>query len=110
VLGRRLLGVLGPGTALARLGGDDFAVVAAARSREDLVRLCDRLLQTARRPIVVAGHPHPLRLSLSVGAHLARPGEQAGDVLAAATRALRTARAAGARDGEHPSYRRSGSI
>lgn len=110
VLSRRLLAVLGPGAALARLGGDDFAVAAAAPSRADLVRLCERLLQTAQRPIVVAGHPHPLRLSLSLGVHVARPGEQAADALGAATQALRTARVPAPREGERPSYRGSGSI
>ncbi|MDP3713842.1 MAG: EAL domain-containing protein [Mycobacteriales bacterium] len=82
------------GDTAARLGGDEFVLVL-----EDLggpaeaIAVAERLLETSREPVVVAGEV--VRSSLSVGIAIATAGSTTGSLLAEADTALYRAKAAG---------------
>jgi diguanylate cyclase (GGDEF)-like protein/PAS domain S-box-containing protein len=79
---------------LARVGGDEFAVVGhALRSDLDAERLADRLLLALDLPIFVDSHP--LDLTASVGVAVGEAGATAREVTEAADRALYDAKRAG---------------
>ena len=79
---------------VGRIGGDEFVLVAhPVPSRAETASLAERVLRTVRHPIELNGEP--VLPSLSIGAALSGPGDSADSVLAAADRALYTAKAAG---------------
>jgi len=50
---------------VCRIGGDEFVVVAATLSRDDVDRLARKIEQTLRKPFLLAGQP--TMISVSVG-------------------------------------------
>lgn len=80
---------------LGRYGGEEFAVILSARDREEAAGFCERV-----RAAVEAKEFHcagtSLRLTISLGYALAKPGERDGqELVARADRALYAAKAAG---------------
>jgi diguanylate cyclase (GGDEF)-like protein/PAS domain S-box-containing protein len=79
---------------VGRIGGDEFVVVAyPVPTQAEAVRLAGRVLRTVRHPVELNGEP--VLPSLSIGVALSGPSDTADSVLAAADRALYTAKAAG---------------
>ncbi|WP_133379196.1 putative bifunctional diguanylate cyclase/phosphodiesterase [Klenkia marina] len=95
----RMRRVARAGDTVCRLGGDEFVVlVEAVTDVAELVRLGERLVRTASRPVVVATTSGPRQVSVgaSVGVALAQDGEVDGDeLLARADAAVYRAKHAG---------------
>jgi diguanylate cyclase (GGDEF)-like protein/PAS domain S-box-containing protein len=100
--GDQLLAEIGRGLAstarhrdlVGRFGGDEFVLVAYPMPTEaKAAALAERVMRAVRRPVELCGEP--VVPSLSIGVALSTPGDGADAVLAAADRALYTAKAAG---------------
>ena len=105
--GDRLLGLIGqclreamrPGDTAARIGGDEFVVVAEGVRREDADALAARLGSALRQEFEVDGHR--LRISASIGIALyPEDGRSAQDLISHADAAMYRAKAGG-RDAHH---------
>jgi len=81
-VGRRLRSVVRPDDAVARPGGDEFAVVAAGVSGHELAGLERRVHSALRRPHRV--HGNLVIVGASVGAHLAATDDDVDSTLHAA--------------------------
>ncbi|MDE1146969.1 MAG: diguanylate cyclase [Azospirillaceae bacterium] len=103
-VGARLTGVLRAGDSVARLGADEFAVVAEDIPQPEVAaRLADRLLETIAAPYVIDGHT--LTLTASVGVALfPGDGRDPEPLLRGADVAMFTAKDAG---GGRSSFRRA---
>jgi diguanylate cyclase (GGDEF)-like protein/PAS domain S-box-containing protein len=75
------------GDALARIGGDEFVVVAPGLDRAEAVALAARVVAALEEPFVLAAAPD-VRVSASVGVGFAQPGDQPDDVLRRADAAM----------------------
>ncbi|MDB5798607.1 MAG: hypothetical protein JWP36_2509 [Paucimonas sp.] len=90
----RLSAVLRAGDMLARLGGDEYLAVVNCRSGDELVAVCNRLLDSMREPITVNDRQH--RLTLSIGAsYYPQDGANAEELLKKADIAMYAAKGAG---------------
>jgi diguanylate cyclase (GGDEF)-like protein len=85
-LAQRLVGSARAEDTVARIGGDEFALVAEVDDAEAATELVNRLELALRTPISVAGRPR--RLRITTGAALAEPGDDPGRVIARADRAM----------------------
>jgi diguanylate cyclase (GGDEF)-like protein/PAS domain S-box-containing protein len=91
---QRLGATLRSGDALARMGGDEFTVLwRDVPDRAAAEHAADRLLAAMEQPFVVA--TGDVRVGISVGIALARPGETADSLLSAADAALYDAKKRG---------------
>ena len=77
----RLLALLRDTDTVARIGGDEFAILqASCRNEADVHRLCARVIDAIREPFSVIGRE--VRVGVSVGAVLLdRKDEDAGEVI-----------------------------
>jgi diguanylate cyclase (GGDEF)-like protein len=66
--GQRIAAALRPGDTVARMGGDEFAVIALGVGAERAVALAERLLAELCRPVAYAGCMLPLGASMGVAA------------------------------------------
>jgi two-component system CheB/CheR fusion protein len=67
VIGRRLAGAVGRGTAVGRMGGDEFALVMGCPSGEKaLARRLDRVMAAVQQPVALTGRTVTPRLSMGV--------------------------------------------
>jgi diguanylate cyclase (GGDEF)-like protein/PAS domain S-box-containing protein len=83
---------------VARIGGDEFIVVARVADQEEAAAIADRCVRIASGPFRLGGPGiHPERVTLSAGVAIAYPGGpvEPGSLLAAADRALYAAKAEG---------------
>jgi diguanylate cyclase (GGDEF)-like protein len=92
-LTQRLQAATRPGDTLARLGGDEFVLITHATDERAAHDAAQRLVDGFRQPLEVAGHTHPM--SLSVGMVLAGKGDTAGLLLQHADAALYLAKERG---------------
>jgi len=103
VVAERLVGALRPGDLVARMGGDEFAVLCERLgSPGDVERVAERLLAVIRQPIDGlwrAGAPgtdpvdrEDILLDMSIGVAEVHPGDMVDSVLARADEALRLAK------------------
>ncbi len=84
------------GDLLARVGGEEFAVLCAAADTDQLSEIAERLRRMVRAaPLQPAENAPPLPISVSVGGALAGPGDDMDGLLRAADRALYAAKRAG---------------
>ncbi len=93
----RLVGVLRPGDLVARIGGDEFAVLCERLAApDDIVPVADRLLAAVGQPIVLQPDTgERVQVGVSIGVTDLAPGEPADTALARADVALRAAKGAG---------------
>ncbi|HEX3715343.1 MAG TPA: diguanylate cyclase [Trebonia sp.] len=93
-IGRRLALVTRSRDIAGRFGGDEFVVIAyPVPTPDEAGRLAERVLRSVCRPVAVDGAP--LLPSMSIGAALSSADDSADSLVAAADRALYTAKAAG---------------
>jgi diguanylate cyclase (GGDEF)-like protein len=92
---KRLRSCLREGDTMARIGGDEFAVLVAALDDErQAAALAERMIESMRDPFVV--NEKPIRLGVSIGIALHADGEiDPEDLLQAADRAMYRAKMAG---------------
>jgi len=93
----RLVGVLRPGDLVARIGGDEFAVLCERLSGpDDVEAVAKRLLAAVRQPV----RPHPdaateVRVDASIGITELDPSEGVEATLARVDLAMREAKVTG---------------
>jgi diguanylate cyclase (GGDEF)-like protein len=75
----------------ARLGGDEFGVlIEEVTDRGEVIKLVDRMLAAAGRPVVVGGRKVSATLSIGITFH--RPGASIDQLLSEADRAMYVAK------------------
>ena len=89
-IGHRLRSHVRPQDTVARLGGDEFAVTAPRISADGLDGLCGRVTAALSQPHLIHGHLVPV--PVSIGIHLAPPGESADTALRQADQAMYVAK------------------
>ncbi|TFV48897.1 diguanylate cyclase [Blastococcus sp. TF02A_35] len=82
----RLAEVAGPDHLVARFGGDEFVILCPHADEQELRALSARVAVRLSAPF--PGPEGSLRVGVSVGAAIGRPGEPADDVVARADRAM----------------------
>jgi diguanylate cyclase (GGDEF)-like protein/PAS domain S-box-containing protein len=93
-VGRRLERTAREQDTVGRLGGDEFVMIGyPVPSTAEVARLATRIMQTVHQPFTLCGEP--VLPSVSIGAALSAPGDNADLLLANADRALYAAKAAG---------------
>jgi diguanylate cyclase (GGDEF)-like protein/PAS domain S-box-containing protein len=66
-IGRRLAGLLRKGDTVARIGGDEFAVVLAQLTRaEDAGLVAEKILRVMAVPMLLEGHEHVVTASIGI--------------------------------------------
>lgn len=71
----RLRRVTRPTDTIARIGGDEFVVVCADVSRDDIIVICTRLLDAVAEPLTAAMHGKDVELSVSASIGVAIASE-----------------------------------
>jgi diguanylate cyclase (GGDEF)-like protein/PAS domain S-box-containing protein len=95
VVAERLVGALRPGDLVARMGGDEFAVLCERlASSDDVERVADRLMDVIRKPIDEVSRDL-IHLDVSIGVADVHAGEMVDTVLARADEAMRAAKRTG---------------
>jgi len=93
---RLLGGGVRGGDLLARIGGEEFAVICRTGDAAQLHEMAERLRRAVRdRPLPVEGQVRPLAITVSIGAAVAVPGDDVESLLRSADRALYAAKHAG---------------
>lgn len=92
-IARRLRRAVRPADLVARVGGDEFVVLAADVSDEDASVLAQRVLALSSAPVAIGGPA--MSISVSVGVSVEDPGSHAESSVGRADRAMYAAKAAG---------------
>ena len=82
----RLTELTGPNHLVSRFGGDEFVILSPPRDEEELRTLAERVTQCVGAPF--DGPLGPLRVGVSVGVAVGRPGETADELIGRADRAM----------------------
>lgn len=91
-----LTGAVRTGDVLARIGGEEFAVICRYRDAGQLHDMAERLRRAVRNfPLQLAGRAKPLAITVSIGGATASPSDDMESLLRAADRALYAAKRAG---------------
>ncbi|GAA2509627.1 hypothetical protein Ahu01nite_073440 [Winogradskya humida] len=100
VVAKRLAGALREDDLVARMGGDEFAVLLGAGSPGAMTGIVERLAAALRKPVEAGGHE--LLIGASIGSADGAGTRDAGEVLRRADIAMYAAKAAGG--GRHRGY------
>ena len=73
----QLSAVISPGDELARMGGDEFAVIKRARSKDEVIEFCALIAATVTRPFEINGLK--VAVGVSIGVAMAPEGEQTAE-------------------------------
>jgi diguanylate cyclase (GGDEF)-like protein len=92
-IAERLASSVRRGDTVARIGGDEFAVLLEDVHGDDVDSTCDRLLAAVHQGVVIAEHHMPL--SLSIGTALSDEGSDTEELLRRADLAMYEAKAGG---------------
>ena len=92
-VGRRLLDAAGPGTLVARMGGDEFAVLLTGATAAEADDLVTRLARSLREPVPADGHD--LLVGVSIGQADGTGTDDPVEVLRRADVAMYAAKASG---------------
>ncbi|GGE52577.1 GGDEF domain-containing protein [Streptosporangium jomthongense] len=91
---RCIQSVVGADDVVARLSGDEFAVIVELSGPGDLHEVCERMIQAFRAPVIVGQREH--FLSASIGAAIyPSHGQSGAELLQKADRAMYSAKLAG---------------
>ncbi|MCP4084147.1 MAG: EAL domain-containing protein [Actinomycetia bacterium] len=93
VVAERLSGVTRKNNLVARMGGDEFALVVPDPAEDELTALASRLVETIAQPIHLDGQP--VQVTASAGIAVSTPGNQTEAVVQAAEAASTKARSEG---------------
>lgn len=95
IVAERLMGALRLGDMVARMGGDEFAVLCERLTDpQDVAHIATRLIDVICRPIVTPGHPD-VELGASIGVVEVQRGASVDALLARADEAMRAAKGSG---------------
>ncbi|MDO6441379.1 bifunctional diguanylate cyclase/phosphodiesterase [Marinobacter sp. 2_MG-2023] len=86
--------VVREGDVVARLSGDEFAVIVELAGHDDLNEVCQRMNQALRAPMIVAHREYFLSASIGASVYPAH-GESGAELLQKADRAMYAAKLAG---------------
>lgn len=90
----KLVAAVADGDLVARTGGDEFALLVAARLNADVEAIAERILASLREPISHLGRP--IECSVSIGASfIPRDGTSRAQIMKAADLALYAAKSGG---------------
>jgi diguanylate cyclase (GGDEF)-like protein/PAS domain S-box-containing protein len=94
-VGRRLAGVVRGGDTVARMGGDEFLVVASEiHDQHGAEDIAQRMMEAVRRPIVCSGHTLDITASIGIAMY-PRDGTENGVLVKNADIAMYRAKSAG---------------
>ncbi|HSD01011.1 MAG TPA: EAL domain-containing protein, partial [Gaiellales bacterium] len=91
---RRFEDTLRPGDTIARVGGDEFALLLDGTGEEEAIGVAARLLNRVSEPIEVSGHQLSLGASAGIAVH-PRDGREADELVRRADVAMYAAKEAG---------------
>jgi diguanylate cyclase (GGDEF)-like protein len=93
-VGDRLRALLRETDTVARIGGDEFAIVQVGPEEADVRRLCERIIQVIRKPFLIGDRE--ARIGVSIGTVLAsKERSEGGELMREADAAMYRAKAAG---------------
>jgi len=95
VVGEMLSHSLRPSDAVGRWGGDEFVAIVHSVDPGILKRLADRCVRMVNQVAIPFDVGHEIQLSVSIGAALAQPGENAEQILHCADELMYRSKAAG---------------
>lgn len=99
---RRLLQLVRPEDTVARLSGDEFAVLGELSGAREAERVAERILRAATEPFTLSAGM--ITIGSSIGISTARPGETSSELLLQqADRAMYAAKASGGNNYAHAS-------
>lgn len=95
VASRRLSQAIPEADMIARIGGDEFAIIHPCSSLEDLARIAARVVRSMNWTISTATSTKNIRIATSVGAAIIAPGQSPKDMFAKVDRVLYEVKSAG---------------